>query len=536
MFERRSKMKIVLLLICSTYLCAQVEANDYQQYDGFVIDSVIIENKNIYDLSEDKFDNFLFKTANKLHLKTKKNIIRQELLLFSGDNFDSRLALETERNLRQNLIIYDAYLLIKKNSDNKLVIRVVTVDQWSFIGSFNFKREGNLNSFNVLVEERNFLGLNKFLSLNYFSESIEKDYINLTFLEKRLFYQPLRFLWFYSNSRTNQTNQVIVSHPYYNLLQSYSYSFNFGFSETITKQYYDSLEIAEAKINSDYFGFGFGYRFGSYDKKMKISGVYDYRNNKVIEQNVMQGFNDSIEIFQDSIIHRFGFGVSFNTYNFMKLQQVDGYGYVEDFNIGYQASLFLFRKYDSDFEQVDENEISMVAGFSGFRENNLYSLVMNNSVWLRNGKKIRNYSKVKLSWYNINLDYVTFVFRGRYDYNWSINNSDNLILSGISNLRGYPKYYKTGNKKIVLNHETRFFTGLEILSVNLGVALFTDIGNVWKCGEKVSMSDFKSNIGVGLRFYPERVSNNSVVRMDFSYSKEFDWSVSINSNHYFDAL
>ena len=38
MFERRSKMKIVLLLICSTYLCAQVEANDYQQYDGFVIE------------------------------------------------------------------------------------------------------------------------------------------------------------------------------------------------------------------------------------------------------------------------------------------------------------------------------------------------------------------------------------------------------------------------------------------------------------------------------------------------------------------
>lgn len=533
---RIDKIMIVFCFFVFSSINTQAKTNNYIQFDGLVIDSVIIENRNIYDLSEDKYDNFLFRTANKLHLKTKQSIIKQELLFDSGDKFNSQLASETERNLRQNLIIYDAYLLITKNTQNKLIIRVVTVDQWSLIGSLNFKRESNLNSFNILVEERNFLGFNRLLSLNYFSEPIEKDYLNISFLERRLFFQPLRLSWFYSNSNVNKTNQFAISHPYYNLQQSYTYSLNFGFSENILTQYYDDIQIARTKFDSDYFGLNFAYRFGSYDKKIKFSGSYNYKNKMVLYQQIIEGAGDLVDNVFDSLTHGIGFGVNLNTYNYLKLKQVDGYSYVEDFNVGYQASLFLIRKYNREFKQVNENRIITTVGYSGFEKKNLYSLYVRNSVWVRQGNRIRNFSQLKLSWYNINSKYMTFILRGRYDYNWSQDNSDILILSGITDLRGYPKYYKTGNKRIVFNFETRFFLGLELLSVNIGTALFSDVGMVWKYGKKILISDFKSNLGAGLRFYPERVSNNSVVRLDFSYSKEFDWSVSINSHHYFNAL
>ena len=84
MFKAGNKTMIVLLLFCLTSTYTQAETNNYEQFDGFVIDSVLIENKNIYDLSDDKFDNFIFKTANKLHLKTKKKYYQTGITFHPG--------------------------------------------------------------------------------------------------------------------------------------------------------------------------------------------------------------------------------------------------------------------------------------------------------------------------------------------------------------------------------------------------------------------------------------------------------------------
>ena len=61
-----------------------VEA-DLIKYDGLLIDSVEIENRNIFDTNVKGYDNFIFRTANKLHVKTQKKVLAREFLLKKGD-------------------------------------------------------------------------------------------------------------------------------------------------------------------------------------------------------------------------------------------------------------------------------------------------------------------------------------------------------------------------------------------------------------------------------------------------------------------
>ena len=80
------------------------------QYAGIEIDSIVIENRNIYNTDEPGYDKFLFKLANKLHIKTRAYVVKRELLQKVGDPFSPDLAEEAARNLRRTMKVYDAWI------------------------------------------------------------------------------------------------------------------------------------------------------------------------------------------------------------------------------------------------------------------------------------------------------------------------------------------------------------------------------------------------------------------------------------------
>jgi hypothetical protein len=128
---------------------------DLRPFVGFIIDSIEIDNREIFDTSEDPYDNFIFRTANKLHVKTRKDVISRELLFEKGERFSVEFAKETTRNLRNRYTIYDSWVEIDKLSDSSILVRVVTIDEWSFAGGFEVSREGNEYRYEISFEERN---------------------------------------------------------------------------------------------------------------------------------------------------------------------------------------------------------------------------------------------------------------------------------------------------------------------------------------------------------------------------------------------
>src|SRR5947208_168923 len=64
------------------------------------IERVLIERKNVFDLSVPGEDWWPFRLANRIHIQTRDPVIRHEILLPPGEPWDPLKALESERNLR----------------------------------------------------------------------------------------------------------------------------------------------------------------------------------------------------------------------------------------------------------------------------------------------------------------------------------------------------------------------------------------------------------------------------------------------------
>jgi hypothetical protein len=107
--------------------------------DADKIDSVIIETRNVFNTDSAQFNNWLFKMANKLHIKTRKFVVERELLLNKGDLYSAELAAETERNLRSLPFIWDATVAMDKVGDAN-ILKITTSDRWTLVGGPSISR------------------------------------------------------------------------------------------------------------------------------------------------------------------------------------------------------------------------------------------------------------------------------------------------------------------------------------------------------------------------------------------------------------
>jgi len=72
------------------------------------IGNIEIVSGNVFHEAENDDGLWVYRFANKLHVQTREDIIRQELLFASGDTLDPKILAETERNLRNLIFIRDA--------------------------------------------------------------------------------------------------------------------------------------------------------------------------------------------------------------------------------------------------------------------------------------------------------------------------------------------------------------------------------------------------------------------------------------------
>src|SRR3984893_8825944 len=125
---------------------------------GAVIGEILIDNQNIFNLGDPQDDVKLFRIATHLHSRTRKAIVREQLLFRSGERYSRRLICESERILRAERDFYDAWIRPLRYHDGKLDLRVTTRDVWTLNPGFNFGRSGGTNSTGVQLEELNVLG------------------------------------------------------------------------------------------------------------------------------------------------------------------------------------------------------------------------------------------------------------------------------------------------------------------------------------------------------------------------------------------
>lgn len=511
---------------------------DLVKYDGLVIDSIEIENREIFDTNVKGYDNFVFRTANKLHVKTQKSVIERELLFQKGDAFSAVLAEESVRNLRNRYVIYDAWNDIRFLTDSTIVWVVTTVDEWSFAGGFEITREGNEYLYRFGFEERNFLGLNQLLSLDYIIQEKDDNFFEATFRDNRIFGQPYSINAAYRGNPKSKSEIIAFSRPFYSLAQKYSYGFQVAQASTKNEVFSNSLLIADSKSKSDLFASFFSYRFGERQRNIISTLGYNYNFEKTSDKIISSGApGDSALALasfpSDSVYHQFELSFRLVSVDFTTFRKIDGFGYTEDFTLGHTAAVGYARAFNPDFEDHVYDRLQFDYSFGHSFGNEVFYTSFLRSNKFRGGKEHQKLYVVQGNYYHRGPEFMTIAFRAKYLRDWRREGTESLVLGGASGIRGYPTEFRTGEKMGIASLEGRFNPEVRLFSAVFGFAVFADAGRTWKPNEVFSLRDFYFSGGVGLRFALDRSSKSRFFRVDLAYSKETNWQLSLSTGQYF---
>jgi len=85
-------------------------------------------------------------------------------------------------------------------------------------------------------------------------------------------------------------------------------------------------------------------------------------------------------------------------------------------------------------------------------------------------------------------------------------------------LRGYPRNYQTGDRRLLLNVEERVYTDwYPFRLLRVGGACSTTGPGLGGPGESPSSARWLSNVGFGLRFLSTRSAFGNVLHVDFAF-------------------
>lgn len=169
-------------------LAAQTDRPADRPSDRLTIDTIIVENRNVFD-RKDAAPDWVASLANGLHIRTRHWVIRRRLLVNRGDRFDPARMEESERSLRTLGVFRSVRVDTMRSQDGKLALRAVTSDGWSTQPQASFTSVGGDQTWAIGIVERNFLGTATELALVYGRNPdrtrLDFEFLNQHFIGRR---------------------------------------------------------------------------------------------------------------------------------------------------------------------------------------------------------------------------------------------------------------------------------------------------------------------------------------------------------------
>lgn len=504
-------------------------------FEGRAIDTIAIEPRNIYDQNEPENRRKIFRLANSLHIVTRKKIVRQEVLFRVGDPYSTRLAEEVGRNLRSSHALNDAWVAPEELPDGRLLVRVITVDRWSLVGGVQIRRDGNQTNYQFGFEERNLLGYHQLLHFDYFVQEEEDNYVTGRFADRRLWGFPISLELSYSGNPVGSSTSTLLNHPYYDLSQHWTYSFHHAFTGGRSDYYFDTVRVASTNLNGDFLGLSGEYRWGPASRKFAIGAEYQYVYMTYYDDLILQAhLEDSITLPEDSTYHKLGGIFEFSSLKFVRARRLNGMSYLEDLTLGLSTRFEFARAFGPRFEEYAFDDIQLSAEYAAKAGGSVVQTAYARRYVLRETAKLRQGDQFTLKYYNNDLSFVTLAVRSMYNSIAMSDGSNQLYIGGTNGLRGYDKYFRTGDRLHLVNTELRFYPQIDLLSVIIGGAVFADFGRTWKHGESLKLlNGYHRSIGAGLRLSLEKISRGEMIRFDVAHSQDGSWQISADSHQYF---
>jgi hypothetical protein len=511
---------------------------DALEKSGAIIGSIRIESVQIFDPRLPGEDKAVYRLVNKLHIVTRPNTIRHQLLFAEGEPFVKARLEETERNLRALAFLQDALVAVESVVANRANILVRTQDSWTTRLGVRFGSAGGTNTSGVALTEVNLLGTGKRIRLDY-ENGIDRTTTALSYDDPNVLGSRWRMNLSHENSSDGKADSFFVQRPFYSIETRWAAGIDASRTEEITTVFEEGNDVAEFQHHARDGEANVGWSPGARDgRASRWFGGYVY-DEDTFEPNgdLPAGFPPD-QIPEDRIVSGPEIVFQWVHQRYIKVRYFERFSRSEDFNLGgvYSVKTVFSRKSLSG----TENEILYNLNASqGFQTGFASYLFGNAQIKGRAGSgKEQGSGHFDFTHYYTGWPIQTFLFKVEADRVVNGAATDQLLLGGDSGLRGFSTRRFEGPNRFLVNIEDRIHFEREYFKVlRLGLAGFIDVGNAWGgtrvedtcirefdgtrvCGPMEFPNKFgnlKADIGVSILGDINRASGAGFLRLNIAY-------------------
>lgn len=484
-----------------------------------IIGEIVFTRYPIFNESDPKENNFLFRSANFLHIDTRPQVLASQLLFEEGDPVNRRQLEESARLLRDSDYLYDARVWPFRICGNRVDVEVVTREVWTLSGGASFSRSGGNDETELSISDSNFLGYGKTFSLASTS-STDRDGIEFRYDDPNVAGSRYTLKLFYADNDDGYHNVLEAEHPFYSLDTRYAWGVHYSDHERVDDVYERGDEVAAYQYNqrtSELFvGVSDGWKkgvsrrwwFGVHADKQDYFEVADEPR--------------PAELPPDRQINYPFLRYDFIEEDFIQVSNLNQMHRIEDFNLGSSWSWWagladtmfgsdqdrlvygvnLRKAWQSNTTTLSQLETAII-GYWRYNENQSESVV-----WESNWR-----------WYNgVGRRHGTYLALDvRLGRNLSI--AEEFMLGAEEQLRGYPDRYQKGNRSVVFTAEQRYYTDIHLWRLlRIGGAVFFDVGRAWRPGDDNSgATGILADVGFGLRLASSRAQTRRILHLDVAF-------------------
>jgi outer membrane protein assembly factor BamA len=492
---------------------------------GTVIGDIYIDAQNIFDLNDPKENNGLYRAANKVHIRTRDSVIRDQLLFRPGDPYSARLLAESERILRSARYLYDASVRPVAFHDGKVDVAVTTHDVWTLNPGISFGRHGGANTFGVELEELNILGTGTCLSLSQKS-GIDRDSTLLEYKDPHVAGTWTSLDASYANNSDGSLRSLQLERPFYALDTRWAAGAT-AVDDQRVDSLYDLGKIVDEfqthrKFASAYWGWSDGLD-GGWTRRWRVGATLDERDFEVTPNAI----STTVLPEDRRLVYPW---ISFDLIQdkFSTFTNRDQIGRTEDFFLGtrFQLSIgwsdlafgadrnaLVFKtSLGHGIESSEDSTLLLLSTFSGrVEEGELRNAVLNAAAryYVTQSPRRLFFTTLEAS-------------AGR-----NLDVDEQLLLGGDNGLRGYPLRYQGGTHRALLTVEERYFTDWYPFRLfRIGAAAFFDIGRTWGDTPVNTPSlGLLKDVGIGLRIGNTRSGLGNMIHVDLAFPLDGDPSI-----------
>lgn len=495
--------------------CKPWAEQNHSSNQALYVGNIELDAQNVFDNNDVDEQRFVHRLTNKLHKVTADDVIRRQLLVKSGDRFDPEKLRETERLLRKNRYLRNATIIPMKNCGSAINLRVTTSDSWSLVPALSFGRAGGVNKSSFAFKESNLFGRGKFVELKA-KTSVDRDEKSFRYMDPQLFGTRKNLLFRIQDNSDGKSNYFKLERPFYSRETPRAWGLTIEEDKRIDALYLDGEVDRKIEIDRQTIDFYVG-----------RSLITD--NNTLVQARMgmewsRNDFQPISGFSQDTVFSKRHYAMPYidvirSSEQFAQYKNYRTMDAVEDISIGSQWNM----RFGVSNKALGATENSLIYNI-GFRYSHLvgesalglYSVNYGGEVGSLFSNNRNAIFSIDGEWFVTQSKRRKLFLSASAKFAEELYPENQLVLGGVTGLRGYPQRFQSGANMLRATLEQRwYYDWYPWRLVRLGAAAFADAGTAW--GDTGNEKKLLKNVGFGLRFIPTRQSQRQVLHLDVAF-------------------